>query len=287
MQVWDTVGRRQTIHPRCPPGVAPDPALFDRFLECRLDENGNPLLHRLKEKISHPDGWYEYPNAAFDPALLPTSSESPGAQHGRSNWGSRYHACKLEGGYSIVSDWEHPDGGLAASCDRGAGHRYNRTVRGIYVHMEKHRHLVLRYARFVPSFGAVDIYVRVYLELVCDNAWRVPYGHKNQRVQMSNKDALTKCLRTGSPINLGPSVYYKSVWVQIVHYRDLRKGDEFSMIWNPSYEGRPGHINRRLGRNRGERVGPVADATAPPPAPTTSPLAGVSPTTLNEVVIGE
>ena len=37
LQIWDTVGRRQTIHPRCPPGIVPDMRLFDRFLECRLD----------------------------------------------------------------------------------------------------------------------------------------------------------------------------------------------------------------------------------------------------------
>eukprot|EP00973_Karenia_brevis_P066144 9194456-Karenia_brevis.AAC.1 len=52
----------------------------------------------------------------------------------------------------------------------------------------------------------------------------------------------------------GPSIYYESVYFQVISYADLPNGYSFGMIWNPALEARPDHICRLYGDNQGSEV---------------------------------
>ena len=114
---------------------------------------------------------------------------------------------------------------------------------------------VKHYTRWVPLFGD-GTYVRMIIEVEVDRNYRVRYNHHDQKVQMSNADALLHHLTPGSIHEgmLGPSIFYRSVHIQHIGYQDMMKGDEYNMAWNDSLEARPDHVVRQLGANRDEKI---------------------------------
>ena len=99
-------------------------------------------------------------------------------------------------------------------------------------------------------------YVRMYFEVEVDRNYRVKVKHFDQKVQMSNADALLHHVTPGSIPEgmLGPSIFYKSVHFQHIGYQDMNKGDEYNMAWNDSLEARPDHVVRLMGANRDEKI---------------------------------
>ena len=94
-----------------------------------------------------------------------------------------------------------------------------------------------------------------------DRAHRVKYDHKNQKVQQPN----TVSPRLTSMKN-GPSIYYQSLWIQVVPYQELQHESTCAMMWNPSLEARPDHIIRKYGENREEQICMVEYPTSNRPA---------------------
>eukprot|EP00973_Karenia_brevis_P049229 6828172-Karenia_brevis.AAC.1 len=94
-----------------------------------------------------------------------------------------------------------------------------------------------------------------------DRTHKVKYGHRTQLVQTANTEAqlLTpeEAARIGwnpecaGTATTGPSIYYESVWFQVIKYDQIPNGSTFNMIWNPALEARPDHICRLYGDNRG------------------------------------
>ena len=128
----------------------------------------------------------------------------------------------MEALYAICADLAGPEGGIGISGDKDKGHRYNEasgvSIKGVYTHMKRDKKHLDSYMRFAPVFND-GTYVRCYFELLSDRCYRVKYKHDTQRVQEPNTmgSRLTE-------LRGGPSVFYKSLWVQSCRIRNSPTG---------------------------------------------------------------
>ncbi len=158
----------------------------------------------------------------------------------------------MEAAFSILAGCKTQAGGLEASSDKTKGQRYNEDKKGVYFHNKRDMSSALSYAHWVPLF-ADGCYVRILLECKVDRSHRVPYKHKDQKVQQPNSE----CKRAGSekdPYTGGPSIFFARMHVQIVGFQDIPKDDMYGMIWNEHAEARPEYIDRLYGTNQDESI---------------------------------
>eukprot|EP00973_Karenia_brevis_P010931 1482057-Karenia_brevis.AAC.1 len=125
---------------------------------------------------------------------------------------------------------ERRKGGLRASEDESAGHRYNGSAKGVYLHRWEHNNLAADYSQFCPLFSD-SVYVRCMIKCRVDRIHQVKYKHGTQLVQNpnSNSSLLTRveAERIGWDPDLagnvpgGPSIYCESIWVQMLDYKKI------------------------------------------------------------------
>ena len=128
------------------------------------------------------------------------------------------------------------------------------------MHSAKSFGSIFSYTRWAAPFGGNGVYVKCYLELVVDRNQRVIYKHKDQFVQIANADCGEAARGHASQQTSegknpgGPSIWYKSLHVELCGYQDLPVGEEFAMVWNPALEARPNFINELHGPNNSEQI---------------------------------
>ena len=161
--------RAQAYWPHLMTGT-PERWKIDKYLDMRLDSKGEPILSYFEPAIQHEDGWLEYKFSAFNEEMLPEVSRGPHIwrEGARPEWESMWHGAKWEAVYSIVADYQVPGwGGLAASDDRDAGHRYNQDAKGVYMHSQTKKRKCENYTRYAPVFNDGTYLIAVF-ELVVD-----------------------------------------------------------------------------------------------------------------------
>ena len=106
-----------------------------------------------------------------------------------------FHATKPESMYAGMSDIDQYWGGVQASNDKDAGHRFNigagQKKPGVYGAEAKYLQSTLDcYLQYAPLFGD-GAYVACYLRCLCDEAYAVHYKHDDQKVQMALKASIS------------------------------------------------------------------------------------------------
>ena len=228
-----TKEKNQEFTPLLTEGV-PQLSKLEEFFRARPTSKGRSCWENFGEPVKHETvpglsngGWWFLPNKDFDAACLPVSSAGKYAYEkwNKANWVKRWHGIKFEGAYSIVSDWNEPWGGLFASTDKDAGHRYLEQTPAIYGFGDEHSKGCEQYARYVPLFND-GTYVSAMLEMLWDDNHRVKNYHKTQKTNTSNLHAPHhRATRDQEPSVCpgGPSVYYAGLWVKHVGYQDIEK----------------------------------------------------------------
>ena len=109
--------RSQEYWPAVRHGV-PDITKVVKWMRLRTARDGRTLDQLFHPPIQREDGWWEFKNKSFDESRLPTRSSGPfaSANAGRPDWVDRFHGCKWEALYTILSDLDDPSGGIAESA---------------------------------------------------------------------------------------------------------------------------------------------------------------------------
>ena len=234
----------------------PNHADIDRWLDSRVNSEGNTLRSQFDAPIVHKDGWLEYRNSSYDESKLPKKSLGPFAyeNNGKPVWNDYYHGIKVEAAYAVLSDWNKRKAGLIASSDKDQGQRYNLLKKGVYFHERKHLDSCFSYARWSPLLGD-GTYVRMYVQVKVDRNYRVSYKHPNQKVQIANCDCTPEQISSDLDESMGgPSIFPQALWIQHVGYQNIKAQEPFSYVWNPAFEARPWHIKEKYGDNQDELV---------------------------------
>ena len=262
LQPKQTKKRNQVFYPMIQRG-SPDITLMEKWLDIRAGADGQPLLDLFEPPIERPNLWWEFKFKAYDEEALPRHSFGPyqGWAGHLPEWKKEFHGAKMESLYAILSNIHNAEGGLKASGSREEGQQYNNKkgkddAIGVYVHYEGEERKCNNYATLAPVFWN-GTYVRVVFEVMGDRHYRVTYKHDDQKIQMPNSDPLCKeglerarkaAEEAGGKALIpgGPSIYYKSMWIQIKGYQDIEDLEEFNYVWNTLLEARPKHLEEEL-----------------------------------------